>query len=162
MSVFQLQQIETKWEKEMDKGNCFFQSSAFSDAYMHYMEAMIIAELLLENIATVPKHNLRLPGMYFTSCINIAYNYWRMQDITNAADYFLYCTYKMKQLSDTPAIDPMLKQAASVYWLKAVQINTAFSTETGIPIPVSLDREETYLQLQNLKKLFALGKDNMN
>lgn len=162
MSVFQLQQLETKWETEINKGNCFFKSSAFSEAYMHYMEAMIISELLLENIATVPKHNLRLPGMYFTSCINIAYNYWRMQDLTNAADYFLYCTYKMKQLSDEPAIDPILKQAASVYWLKSVQLYTEFSGKTGMPIPDCLDHEETYLQLQNLKKLFALGKDNMN
>jgi hypothetical protein len=162
MSILQLQQLENSWETEIKKGNCFFQSFAFTDASTHFMEAMIIAELLMENIATASSHALRIPGMYFTACINIAHNYWGMQDVNNAADYFLYCTYKMKQLSNEPALDPLLKKAASLYWLKTVQLYTEFSQKTGMPVPVNLDKEETYLQLQKLKDLFVMNKEKMN
>jgi len=95
MSEIQIKQLGAKWETQIKKGNCYFQSAVFEDAYPHYMQAMVVSELFLENVTTVPKHNsLHLPGMYFTSCINIACNYWKMQDLKNAADYFLYCTYE--------------------------------------------------------------------
>ncbi len=162
MSAIQIKQLETTWETEIKKGNCFFQSFAFTEASTHYMEAMIIAELLVENIATASDHALRIPGMYFTACINIAHNYWGIQEVNNAADYFLYCTFKMKQLSDKPGIDPSVKQASLIYWIKSVQFFTTFSQKTGMHMPANLDKEETYLQLQKLKDLFVMNKENMN
>jgi hypothetical protein len=162
MSASQLLQFEGVWKDEIEKGNGFFQSLAFPKAYSHYMEAMMVCEVLMENITSVQQPSLRIPGMYFITCINLANNYFGMQDNENAASYFLYGTYKMKQLSDEPGIPSLVKQAASIYWLKGVQLYTEFSKKSGMPIPVDLSNEETYFQLQKMKQLFALGKENMN
>jgi hypothetical protein len=126
------------------------------------MNAMMASELLLGNIVTTSKYLFKLPSMYFIACINIANTFWAMKDINNASSYFLYCTYKMKKLTDQPGINGLLKEAASEYWLKAVQFYSQFSQITGTPILPNLDKEETYFQLQKMKNLFSLGKENMN
>lgn len=76
MSVSQFQQLVLKWENQIQKGNRLFQTSAFTEAYTHYMEAMIVSELLIDNITTSWQHTSRVPGMYYTACINVAQNYW--------------------------------------------------------------------------------------
>lgn len=162
MSVSQLQQLENLWETKMNKGDSLFQSCAYAKAYKHYMEAMIVSELLLKDVASASKAILNIPAMYFTACIKIARGYWEMQDIKNASAYFLYCTYKLKQLTYKPGIDAMLREAASVYWLKAVQLYTEFSEKSGMPLPAHLEKEETYLQLKKLKMLFNISKENLN
>lgn len=162
MSVPQLQQLESTWESENQKGNDFFQSSAFAKAYSHYIQAMIVSEVLMENITISWQHSLRVPYMYYTACINLAHNYWGMQDIKNAGRYFLYCTYKLKVLADKPGADLLLKQTATDYWLKAVQVYREFAVKTGTPMPVDINKSETYVQLQKLKNLFALPKEKMN
>lgn len=162
MSVSQLQQFEHIWETEIEKGNRLFQYSAFLKAYPHYMEAMIASEVLMENGTSSWKHILRIPGMYYTACINIAYNYWGMQDIKNAADYFLYCTYKLKMFAERDNIGDLLKQTASIYWLKAMQLYSEFSEKAGIPMPPDMDKGDTYFQLEKLKHLFSLRKEDLN
>lgn len=162
MSVSQLQQFEHIWETEIEKGNCFFRSSAFLKAYPHYMKAMIASEVLMENGTSSWKHILRVPGMYYTACINIAHNYWGMQDIKNAADYFLYCTYKLKMFAERGDIGDFFKQTASVYWLKAMHLYGEFCEKTGVPMPSDTDKGKTYIQLEKLKDLFSLCKENMN
>jgi hypothetical protein len=69
MSVSQLQQLEKIWRSEIQKGNTCFQSAAFNEVYRHYTEAMIVSELLLEQTVTGSKHFSRVPGIYFTTCI---------------------------------------------------------------------------------------------
>lgn len=162
MSLSQLQLLESTWESEIQKGNCFFQSSAFAKAYLHYMQAMIVSEVLMENITISWQHSSRIPGMYYTACVNLANNYRGMQDIKNAERYFLYCTYKLKVLADKPGADLLLKQTATNYWRKAVQVYREFSDKTGTPIPVDINEGETYVQLQKLKNLFTLPKEKMN
>ncbi len=162
MSLAQLERLESTWQSEMQIGNSFFQSSEFGKAYCHYMDAMIVSEVLIENITVSLQHSLRVPGMYYTACLNLASNYWCMQDIENAAAYFLYCTYKIKMLADRPGVDLLLKQTATVYWQKAVKAYTEFSDKTGSVIPVDMNESETYLQLQKLKDLFKLPKEKMN
>ncbi len=162
MSDVQIKQLVNTWETKIKKGNYFFQSFAFTEASSHYMQAMITAELLVENIETASNQALQIPGMYFTACINLAHNYWGMKDVNNAADYFLYCTFKMKQLSDKPGIDPLLKKALLIYWVKSVQLFTEFSLKTEIPLPAKLDEEGTYFQLEKLKALFVINKENLN
>lgn len=162
MSVSQLQQLETKWESQILNGNRLFQIASFDKAYSHYMEAMIVSEILMEDIPSSLKHSLRVPGMYYTACINVANNYWGMQDLKNAADYFLYCTYKIKKLSEKENIVDLLKQSAIIYWLKAMQSYKEFSEKTGISMPADMDKGDTYLQLDKLKILFSISKENMN
>lgn len=162
MSVSQLQQLERKWENQIQNGNRLFQTSAFAKAYPHYMEAMIVSELLIEHITTSRQHSLRVPGMYYTACINIAYNYWGMQDLKNAADYFLYCTYKLKMFAEKKDMGDLIKQTISLYWLKAMHLWSEFSEKTGIPMPPDMDKGDTYIQLEKLKDLFSLRKENMN
>lgn len=162
MSVSQLQQLELKWENQIQKGNLLFQTSAFTEAYAHYMEAMIVSELLIDNITTSWQHSSRVPGMYYTACINVAQNYWGMQDLKNAADYYLYCTYKMKKISEKEDVGDLLKQSASIYWLKAIKAYTEFSKKTGVSMPADIDKSDTYLQLERLKVLFSIRQENMN
>lgn len=162
MSQSQLQQLESTWQVEIQKGNSLFQSLAFSKAYSHYMDAVVISEVLMENITASLSHSLRVPGMYYCSCVNLAYNYSGMQDLENAAAYFLYCTYKLKMLADREEVDGLLKQTALIYWQKAVQAYKEFADEKGIPIGVDLNDDETYVQFQNLKGLFTLPKEKMN
>lgn len=149
MSTLQLQQLENTWQHEIKKGNGFFRSSAYTKASSHYLQAIIASEMLMENIKKGWEHFLRIPGMYYTACINLAYNYWSMQDIKNAGDYFLYCTYKLKLLAERQSDDLLLKQAAALYWQKAVERHTEFAEKTGAPIPADLSSDETYVQLQN-------------
>jgi hypothetical protein len=162
MSLSQLQQLESTWETEMQLGNSLSQSLAFSKAYSHYMDAMVVSEVLMENITTSLQHSLRVPAMYYTACVNLAHNYLGMQDIENAATYFLYCTYKLKMLADKPDADLLLKQTATVYWQKAVQVYTEFADKTGTPIAADMNESETYVQLQKLKNLVTLPKERMN
>ncbi len=162
MSLSQLQHLESTWETGMQIGNSLFQSLAFSKAYSHYMNAMVVSEVLMKNITTSRQHSLRVPGMYYTACVNLAHNYLRMQDNENAAAYFLYCTYNLKMLADKPDADLLLKQTATVYWQKAVQVYREFADKTGTPIPADISESETYVQLQKLKNLFTLPKEKMN
>lgn len=162
MSLSQLKQLESTWESEMKTGNSFFQSSAFSMAYSHYMDAMVVSEVLMENITTSLQHCIRVPAMYYTACVNLAHNYLSMQDVENAVTYFLYCTYKLKMLADNPDADLLLRQTATVYWQKTVQVYKEFADKTGTPIPLDLNENETYMQLQKLKNLFNLPKEKMN
>lgn len=162
MSHLQLHQLENTWEASISKGNNLFQSSAFTKAYSHYMQAVVASEVLMENIAADTQHALRVPGMYYVACINLAKNYWGMQDVENAKDYFFYCTYKLKLLADKTAPDLLLKQTATVYWQKAVQAYKEFADITGTHIPFDLNENETYEQLQKLKLLFNVPKERLN
>jgi hypothetical protein len=162
MSQSQLEQFENIWETEMKKGNCFFQSSAYVKACPHYMQAMIASEVLMENLTGAWGHYLRVPGMYYTACINIAHNYWGMQDIKNAADYFFYCTYNLRRFADKPNKNSLLKETAMLYWQKAVTLYAAFADRTGTSISIDMNKAETYVQLEKLKELFTLRKENMN
>ncbi len=161
MSLSQLQELESTWETEIQTGNSLFKCLAFSKAYSHYMNAMIVSEVLMENITTSLQQSFRVPAMYYTACINLAQNYMGQQDIKNAGGYFLYCTYKLKLLADKPGVDELLKQTATVYWQKAVELYTKFADKTGTPIP-DMNKSETYVQLQKLKNLVTLPKEKMN
>ena len=162
MSVLQLQELENAWQAEINKGDSFFQSSAFLQANNHYMNAMVVSELLLQKVTTASRYLSSLPGMYFTACTSIAHTFWIMQDLKNAASYFLYCTYKMKKLTDALDVDALIKEGALLYWRKAVQVYSQFSEQTATPILPNLDKDETYLQLQKVKDLFSVSKESMN
>lgn len=162
MSLEQLEQLQSRWLNEMQTGNAFFGSSQFDKAYSHFMDAMVVSEVLMENITTSLEHSIPVPAMYYTSCVNLAYNYVCMQDVENAASYFLYCTYKLKMLTDRRDADSFLKQTATIYWQKAVQVYKEFADKTGTPIPLDLNENETYMQLQKLKSLFNLPKEKLN
>jgi hypothetical protein len=162
MSFSQLEQLENIWKNETHKGDCLAQTSSFKEAFPHYMQAMMVSELLLENMATAGQHSLPVTEMYFAACQNIANTYWKMQDTKNAADYFLYCTYKMKQIAELSGVGNSVKQTAGIYWQKAVQLYGEFSTKTGVPMPPDMDKDVTYFQLRKLKSLFSLRKENMN
>jgi hypothetical protein len=162
MSFSQLEQLENRWKNETHKGDCLAQISSFKEALPHYMQAMMVSELLLENMATAWQHPLPVPDMYYAACQNIANTYWKMQDTKNAADYFLYCTYKMKQIAELPGIGNSVIQTAGIYWLKAALLYGEFSTKTGLPMPPDMDKDVTYFQLKKLKNLFSLRKENMN
>lgn len=162
MSFSQLEQLVSTWQSEMQIGNSFFKSSEFGKAYAHYMDAMVVSEVLMGNITISWQHSLQVPAMYYTACINLAHNYWSMQDIKNAGRYFLYCTYKLKVLADKPGADLLLRQTATDYWQKAVLVYREFADKTATPIPVDINEGETYVQLQKLKNVFTLPKEKMN
>ncbi len=162
MSLSQLQQLESTWETETQIGNSYFQSLIFSKAYPHYMDAVVVSDVLIENVTTSLQHSLRVPGMYYTACVNLANNYLHLKDFENASAYFLYCTYKLKMLADKLVADSSLKESAIIYWQKAVKQYMEFADKTGTPIPADLDEDETYVQLQKLKNLFTLPKEKMN
>jgi len=48
MSVSQIELLEKTWEIEMRKGNTYFQSLIFSKAYPHYMDAVVVSDVLLK------------------------------------------------------------------------------------------------------------------
>ncbi|MEJ7913602.1 MAG: hypothetical protein WKF70_10640 [Chitinophagaceae bacterium] len=162
MSVSQLQQLENIWGKAIQQGNLLFEASAFIEAGPHYMEAVIASEVLMENGTSSWKHSLRVPGMYYTSCINMAHNYWGMQDVANAADYFLYCSYKLKMFSRKEHVSDLSKKSAFLYWLKTIKLYSEFSDQMGIPMPADMEKDDTYRQLDKLKDLFAIRKANLN
>jgi len=85
-----------------------------------------------------------------------------MKDFENASAYFLYCTYKLKMLADKPGANSSLKEAPINYWQKTVKQYMEFADKTGTPIPADIDKDETYVQLQKLKNLFTLPKEQMN
>ena len=76
MSVSPLLQLEHIWEKEIERENCFFQTSRFPEACLHDMEAMILSEIVAENSSAPWIHCVRMPGMCHTACSTIAQNYW--------------------------------------------------------------------------------------
>ncbi len=162
MSVSQLKQLENIWQTEIEQGNLLFHASAYREASPHYLEAMIASEVLLENGTSSWKQMLQVPGMYYTSCINMAHNYWGMQQLQNAADYFLYCSYKLKMFSKQEHLSDLSKKTAVVYWLRSIKSYADFSEETGLSMPPNLDNDDTYLQLDKLKSLFAINKASLN
>jgi len=162
MSVPQIRKLENIWQTEIEQGNLLFHASAYQQASSHYLEAVIASEVLLENNTSSWKQMLQVPGMYYTSCINMAHNYWGMQDLANAADYFLYCSYKLKMFSRKEHLTDLSKKTAIVYWLRSIKSYTEFSEKTGFPMPPNMDKEDTYSQLDKLKDLFALNKARLN
>lgn len=162
MSVSTLQKIENMWKKETCKGNGFYNISCFEEAAKHYMKAMLISELLLENTAFAWQHSVPVPKLYYKACVNVANTYRKGGDNKNAADYFLYSTFKIKQMADDGNLPKDIQQKAILYWRKAVSAFTNFSQEEGLPLPVDISKDETCHQIEKLKALFDDSKRNLN
>jgi len=162
MSISTLHDIESTWEKETYKGNQFYNTSSFNKAAEHYMKAMLTSELLLENTAFAWQHAVPVPKLYYTACINLANSYRKAGDNKNAADYFLYCTFKIKQIADDSSLNKDIQETAVLYWRKAVSEFTNFQKEEGLQLPVDIAKDETYHQIEKLKALFDDSKKNLN
>lgn len=162
MSISTLHDIENTWKQETYKGNQFYNTSSFAKATDHYMKAMLASELLLENTAFAWQQAVPVPKLYYTACINLANTYRKVGDSKNAADYFLYCTFKIKQICDCSSLDKDIQQTASLYWSKAVSAFSTFAKEEGLQLPVDIAKDETYHQIKKLKALFDDSKKNLN
>jgi hypothetical protein len=161
MSISTLNHLTETWKSETAKGNELLNASYYNKALPHYMEAMMAAELLLRNNKYVWKQGVAIPKWYYLSCTNIAKTYKALHDNNNAADYFLYGTFKIKQLADT-AFSKNLKQTATIYCKKVMQEFINFSKEIGQPIPIDLTKNETFFQIEKMKALFDNAENNKN
>lgn len=162
MSTSTLKEIEHIWKKETQKGNQCYNTSSLTKAKAHYMKAMAASELLFANAAFAWQQAVPVPKLYYTACINLANTYRKAGDNKNAAGYFLYCTFKIKQMCYCSTFDNDIQQTAILYWRKAVSAFSAFSQEEDLPLPVDITKDETYHQITKLKVLFDDSKRNLN
>lgn len=162
MSFSEFKQMEHEWSEVSERANSLYIKNKFQAATKYYLKALLYSELMLQNVADAQKLNIHIASPFFVSCLNLANNYWALENLKKAGDYFFYNVWKLKMLSKEKEISTEMHFEAIKNWEKAVLSLSDFYEKTNQKTPGNFWKEETYQQIQNTKNLLNMKKICLN
>jgi len=162
MSFSEFKQVKHNWSLVTQKGNALFEANNHESAIKYYQHALFCSELMVRNANYAQELNIQIVSPFFVSCLNMANNFWAMNDLKKAGDYFLYNVWHLKMLCKREGIGEEVQLEAIQNWEKAVLSMVDFYTKTGQDIKVDFWKDETYEQIMNTRKWIVKRQTGLN
>ncbi len=93
MSISTLKQLATTWKAETEKGDELCKNLVYQDALAHYMNAMIAAELIIEDYEFVWGNGVPVPEWYYVSCLHLAGVFVELKQVKEASSVLIDIKY---------------------------------------------------------------------
>ncbi len=162
MAYSELKNIQNMWQVETTTANDLFHNKEYTLALAHYKKAQIVGEIMVRNVDDAGLYNIPAIQPFSVSCTNLAYNFWVLNDIQKATNYFFYNIWCLKQLSERKNLKQKLRSEATDEWSNAVSAFIDFHHKTGQALSVDFWKDETYNTIKDVKLSLEDRKTNLN
>jgi len=162
MSLLEFNKLNNYWCDQTERGNTLYHKAQHGQAIKYYEQALLSSELMFRNIDDAQIHDIQVVSPFSVACMNMAHNFWAMQDLKKAGNYFFYNVWRLKKLSDKNGINADLYFEAIKNWQKAALAITHFYQQTTQKLAVDFWKQETYDTINNARMLFVKNKSSLN
>lgn len=162
MSLLEFKTAEDNWLAETVTANDLYQKAQYDLASKYYQQALLFSELMFRNVTDAHVYDIHVISPFSVSCINMANNFWAMQELKKAGDYFFYNVWNLKIVSKQEGISEAIYFDAIKNWEKAVLALTDFYNKTNQKLEVDFWKDETYDLIKNAQKWLVQNKTGLN
>lgn len=152
MSIVEFTQATENWSKLTQIANNLYNEGKHNDATRHYQQVLYLSEIMFRNENDAAKFEIEIASPFFVSCLNLANNFWALNDFKNAGDYFFYNVWHLKALATKSKHNYHLHFQSSKNWEKAVLLLIDFYKQTGQKLTVDFWKDETYDKISDTRK----------